>query len=119
MTEVKTAEDLREKIHEDVVQKWQGYWMRETDYSIRAISVDANMRHHLSDLIYNFCKEHADQCQSEGYRKGVGAAAEFLRNANWKPPMCMHHAESKDLTPWGVADEIVKALIPENDGGGK
>ena len=35
-----------------LVEEWQLFWMKQEDYESRAaIGVDANMRHHLAELI--------------------------------------------------------------------
>ena len=34
-----------------IVDKWKSYWFGQEDYRHRAMAIDANMRHHLAELI--------------------------------------------------------------------
>jgi len=34
-----------------IIEEWQRFWMKQDDYQSRATGIDANMRHHLAELI--------------------------------------------------------------------
>lgn len=65
-----------------IVDDWKLFWFKQDDYRERALRVDANMRHHLADLIESAIKEAEAQvlvqwnesCYQRGYEDGSADA---------------------------------------------